>query len=211
MNIYILKNGESENALLPFLSEQRQKNAKDIKNPAVRREKIYSYALFRYSVFREHSVTSAPIFSYGERGKPFLPEYPRIHFSISHAGGFSACVLSDSEIGLDIQDFRPLKADISAKICTKNELERLSECDNRDYELCRLWCMKESRGKLTGKGFAEGFGKIETSDLLSSGRLYNTVTENGLFVSACAFSPLPEINIKRIDEEKLIKALAAIE
>ena len=210
MNIYITKTGAKEKELIPFLSAERLKKIKSITNEKVRREKIYAYGLLRYALFEERLTASAPAFSYGQNGKPFLTDYPDIHFNLSHAGGFCACAVSDEEIGLDIQDFRPLKADISRRICTPAELEAVNASDDPQKEICRLWCMKEARGKLTGKGFAESFDKIETAELIKKGELYSTVTFDGLFVSVCGFSPLPEINIVRLTEEKLSETLSAI-
>lgn len=211
MNIYILKNGEKENELIPFLSKERLEKINDIKSGKLRREKIYAYALFRYVLFEEQLITSAPSFSYGEKGKPFLPDYPDVFFSLSHAGGYSGCVIHDEEIGLDIQDFRPCNIRMSLKICTRKEIDMIFDGYlSPSYETCRLWCMKEARGKLTGKGFSEGFDKIETSELTERGELFNTVTEDDLFISVCGFSPLPEINIVTVSEEKLFEILNAI-
>lgn len=212
MNIYVLKNGKKENELIPFLSKERLEKLKYIKSEKVRREKIYAYTLLRYALFEEKLVTSAPSFSYGEKGKPFLPDYPDVFFSLSHSGGYSACVIHDNDIGLDIQDFRPCNLDITEKICTDKEVACIFGADNPSpsYETCRLWCMKEARGKLTGKGFSEGFDKIETSDLTEKGELFNTVMENDLFISVCGFSPLHEINIVTVSEEKLFEILNAI-
>ncbi|MBQ8614014.1 MAG: 4'-phosphopantetheinyl transferase superfamily protein [Ruminiclostridium sp.] len=210
MNIYITNIGVKEKELIPFLSAERLKKTNNITNEKVRREKIYAYGLLRYSLFEERLTTSAPAFSYGQNGKPFLTDYPDIHFNLSHADGFCACAVSDEEIGLDIQDYRPLKADISRKICTPAELKAVNASDDPQKEICRLWCMKEARGKLTGKGFAEGFDKIETAELIKKGELYSTVAFDGLFVSICGFSPLPEINIIRLTEEKLFEKLCAM-
>ncbi len=190
MKIYILKN-DSYDKLLPFLSEQRLEKINSISNEKVREEKACSYALLRYALFREYGVAEAPVFSYGEREKPYLKDYPEIFFSLSHADGYSACAVSDEEIGIDIQDMRPLKVDISCKICTSEELSRL-EGGSSD-EICRLWCMKESYGKLTGKGFGEGFHRIETSQLMESGRLRIITLENGMLLSACGYVPVAEI------------------
>ncbi|MBQ8411849.1 MAG: 4'-phosphopantetheinyl transferase superfamily protein [Ruminiclostridium sp.] len=211
MNIYILKNGEKENELIPFLSEERREKLGGINSVKVKREKIYAYALLRYCLFEEQLISSAPSFSYGEKGKPFLSGYPDIHFSISHSGGYSGCVVSNEEIGLDIQDFRPCNLKVTSKICTDKELDFVLGGDvSPSFETCRLWCMKEARGKLTGKGFFEGFDKTETSELIERGELFNTVTEDDLFISVCGYSALPEIKIVSVSEEKLFEMLNAM-
>ena len=210
MNVYLLKYADKEDAYLPLLSEQRRKIVDDIKNPKVRREKIYAYLLLRYALLMEYAVFDAPEFTYGEKGKPFLKDNPEIHFSISHAGGFTACVVSDFPIGFDIQDFRPMKDDISLRICTKREINEevyggISPAPSETT--CKLWCMKEARAKLTGKGFAEGFDTIETGDLRASGELVFKTYGDDLYISACGYEPLPEMEIIVVDEKDMVYTL----
>ncbi len=204
MTVYILKNENSE-ALLPFMSEQRLEKINGIKAEKVRAEKICSYALLRYALFLEYGVTEPPIFSYGDREKPYLKNYPEIFFNFSHAGGYCACGVCDYEIGIDLQDYRPMKENISCKICTDKEIKLVysGEGDGPSFSTCRLWCMKESYGKLTGKGFAEGFDTIETSELTEKGMLKETdlMLENkDFFLSACSYEPIDDIEIVTVTE-----------
>ena len=209
MNIYLLKYSEKEDDYLSLLSDQRRKTADDIKNKKVRREKIYSYILLRYALLMEYAVFGAPNFTFGEKGKPFLKDNPKIHFSISHAGGYAACVALDFPIGLDIQDYRPMKEDISLKICTKRELMEAygGDSPSPSETTCKLWSMKEARAKLTGKGFAEGFDRIETGDLREKGELISEKYGDDLFVSVCGYEPLPKMNIIVVDEKEMAYTL----
>lgn len=205
MTVYILKN-ENQEALLPFMSEQRLEKIKSIKAENVRAEKICSYALLRYALFMEYGVTEPPVFSYGDREKPYLKNYPEIFFNLSHAGGWSACAVSDEEIGIDLQDYRPMKYDISEKICTKKEIYEVYGGDNPtpSETTCRLWCMKESYGKLTGKGFAEGFDTIETSKLREKGMLKEkdlNLENKDFFLSVCGYKLIDEIETECVTEK----------
>lgn len=207
MTVYILKN-ENYEAMIPFLSEQRLEKINDIKNEKVKSEKICAYALLRYALFMEYGVTEPPYFSYGEREKPYLENYPRIFFSISHAGGYSACSVADEEIGIDLQDYRPMKFDISEKICTKKEIYEVygGDSPSPSETTCRLWCMKESYGKLTGKGFAEGFDTIETSELREKGLLKSMdiiLDNNDFFLSACGYTAIAEIESVIVAEKDI--------
>ena len=47
-------------------------------------------------------ITESDI-SYGKLGKPYLPEYPRIFFSIAHCSGLAACLVSDKVCGVDAE------------------------------------------------------------------------------------------------------------
>ena len=39
-----------------------------------------------------------------ERGKPYFPHAPQLHFSISHSGAYWSCALSDQTVGFDLQE-----------------------------------------------------------------------------------------------------------
>ena len=207
MTVYILKNENSEN-LLPFMSEQRLEKINGITAEKVREEKICAYALLRYALFMEYGVTEPPVFIYSEREKPYLANLPHIFFSLSHAGGYCACAVHDKEIGIDLQDYRPMKESVSFKICTKREIEEVYGADspNPSFSVCRLWCMKESVGKLTGKGFAEGFDSIETGPLLERGRLKSAdlvLDEKDFFLSVCGYEPVDEIETEFLTEKDI--------
>ena len=97
-------------------------------------------------------------YSYGEQGKPYLKNYP-FYFNISHSGKYVFCVLSEQEIGADIQwkapqvNERVLKRFFSLE--ERAYWERCStEEEKRDF-FYQMWCRKEAYGKLTGKGIAD--------------------------------------------------------
>lgn len=205
MNVYLLKCAENENECLPLLSEQRRRLIDDIKNPKVKREKIYSYVLLRYALLMEYAIFDAPDFTYGEKGKPFLKNNPEIYFSISHAGGYAACAVADFPIGLDIQDYRPMKDNISDRICTKREIMEIygGYSPTPSETTCKLWCMKEARAKLTGMGFAEGFDTIETGDLRERGELIFKEYNEDFYVAVCGYEPLSEMSIIAVDEKEM--------
>lgn len=207
MNIYFLKYKENEQAFIGFLSEQRRLSADSINNAAVKREKIYSYALLRYALYKDFGIKTAPIFSYGERGKPYITDGP--YFSLSHACGCTACVADNSETGLDIQDIRPLKADISKKICTENELKNIGASAEPHKEICRLWCIKESVGKLTGMGFAEGFQNIDTVQRIIDD-ISHITERNNFFISISANKKLKDISIIDVSEDEILYILNKI-
>lgn len=85
-----------------------------------------------------------------ERGKPYFPD-GKWHFSISHTRNFVFCVLSDRNIGLDAEEMgRQVTPAMVEKFTSPGEKTRLGE-DPQDAFL-RLWVLKESYAKLTGRG-----------------------------------------------------------
>lgn len=209
MIIYFMTFETDGEDFLPFLSENRLERAWAAKTPAVRSRTIFSYALLRLALAENFRITAAPEFTFEQHGKPLLRDYPDIYFSLSHADNAVLCAVSKQPVGADIQDIRNLKADISRKICTPRELEQVNRAGDRNRELCRLWCMKESVGKLTGKGFAEGFTAIETEQFLRENRLF-IYEENGFFISSCT-KTTDETVLKKINEQNLKAALLHFE
>ena len=205
MKIYFLIYETNGTRFLPFLSNSRLERAQAAKSPAVRSRTIFSYTLLRLALAENFGIDEAPKFGYEPLGKPFLKDFPNIFFSLSHAENAVLCAVSEQPVGADVQDIRTIKADISRRICTTSELERLNAADDKNRELCRLWCLKESFGKLTGKGFSEGFTQIETQELLNEKKAFLT-EQNGFFISAC--TKLPEAaELRQISERELFDRL----
>lgn len=55
----------------------------------------------RYGLELKTSVEAG--LSSGQHGKPYLRDYPGIHFNISHCEGLVACAFSDTETGVDVE------------------------------------------------------------------------------------------------------------
>ncbi|QFZ54192.1 4'-phosphopantetheinyl transferase superfamily protein [Oceanihabitans sp. IOP_32] len=83
---------------------------------------------------------------YNENGKPYLKDGK--HISITHSFNFSAIIVSDAIIGIDIEKQRS-KINIIAHKFIDYEFDYLDE-KNSDYtkKLTAIWCIKESLYKL---------------------------------------------------------------
>ena len=103
-------------------------------------------------------------FGYGTFGKPFLEEFPDIHFNISHASGAIICAVSDQPVGVDIEKKRKIDLRIINKYFTESERNYVfSENYHQDERFTRIWTMKEAYVKCTGKGLHQSF---DTFDVL---------------------------------------------
>lgn len=207
MVVYFLRYRDDGEDLIPFLSSQRLERLRGVSSAAVRRQTIFSYALLRLALFERYGIAQAPEFEYGERGKPFLKDFPSVFFSISHSGQAVLCAAGDFPIGADLQEVRGIKQSAAEKFCSPDELSRLS--GDTDRELCRLWCVKESYAKLTGRGFAEGFAKIPVEALLQEKRAAFT-ERGGYFMSVCADREISSPELRETDESSLLRQLNGI-
>lgn len=130
---------------------------------------IKQYSASRLLACAENMPRFAFNYSYGEKGKPYLKDFP-FYFNLSHSGGYVLCGLGLEEIGADIQqhcgkDVRKL----ARRFFSGREaaaIERAGEAQEKLFY--RLWARKEAYGKLTGKGIAEA---LDVDLLLREGRL----------------------------------------
>lgn len=112
-------------------------------------------------------------FSYNDFGKPSLAgEYASsLHFNLSHAGGVAALAVSDRhEIGIDIEERRPLKEDIARRFFSAAEYSQLRELSGQDYidAFYRCWTRKEAFVKAHGEGLSLDLANFDVT--LSSGK-----------------------------------------
>jgi 4'-phosphopantetheinyl transferase EntD len=96
-------------------------------------------------LLRAFGYTDADLF-YDKNGKPHLKDGKQI--SITHSFHFSAVIVSDLTVGIDIEKQRDKIAIIAHKFCDY-EVDYLDE-NNPGYikQLTTIWCVKESLYKL---------------------------------------------------------------
>ncbi|MCQ4022064.1 4'-phosphopantetheinyl transferase superfamily protein [Ruminococcus sp. zg-924] len=76
------------------------------------------------------------------------------YISISHSGGVCAVAVSDSSVGLDIQEHSERNyMSIGRIVFCENELSYLSQTFDLENDFYKLWCLKESYMKAKGLGF----------------------------------------------------------
>ena len=134
-------------------------------------------------------------------GKPFAPDDPEFHFSISHSKTHVVCALSKSPVGVDTETHRPIKQTVIEKLTTPSELAGLTFFD--------IWVLRESLYKLTGKGdlrnmrFYKKAGRIIPPEEGVFCRLYSDIEGSSTAIS-CFEDKFPDEIIK-IPVEKLLK------
>lgn len=100
---------------------------------------------------------------YGEKGKPFLPHYPELHFNLSHSGDYVCAALGDGPVGVDLQEKTEVRMRVAERFFTASDNQRLAECkeEGRRDLFFRMWSVKESYVKLTGEGMSRGLSDFE--------------------------------------------------
>jgi phosphopantetheinyl transferase len=79
---------------------------------------------------------------YDENGKPHL--HNGLHISITHSFIFSAIIISDIEVGIDVEKKREKILRIAHKFTTIEDYQRLNHQDVIVRQLTIVWCAKEA-------------------------------------------------------------------
>ena len=135
------------------LPSERKQKALRYRFDIDRKMSVISYLLLLYALQENYGITN-PRIAYGRYGKPYMIEYPDIHFNISHCPKGCVCAVYKQEIGVDIQDIRPFSWDIARRVCCDNELKMLECADDKIRLFTKIWTMKESYVKMTGEGIS---------------------------------------------------------
>lgn len=144
-----------------------------------------AYRLLREALFREFGMAAIPDIDREQGGKPFFPDFPEIHFNISHSYGAAVVALHDNAIGIDVEKLRPAPKRLSA--------------GKTDEEFFRLWTAQEATVKRRGSSIAAVLrGNVEID---SRCRVYDDVLP-GYFIAVCPSSD-GSVCIKEVGEGQL--------
>ena len=133
----------------------------------------------------------------GEHGKPYLSDYPNIHFNLSHCKGLIVCVFSESEIGIDAELIRPYNGKAAKRIFAPEEMEYTQQSEFPDEMFFRFWTLKEALGKNLGTGLfsslSEAVFKLDEENPKCKaypGKIFvQKIIEKKWVVSVCADNP----------------------
>lgn len=104
---------------------------------------------------------------YNDEEKPSLICNKDLYFNISHSGDYVVLALSDNEVGCDIQEIRPYNPKVAVRHYCENEKCLIEESENKDSVFIKLWALKESILKFTGKGISGGLSTYDFSPYIS--------------------------------------------
>ena len=140
-----------------IMSDERKKEVASMKVEHKKKLRIAADALCRKTISDYCSVSPEEIiFGYGEKGKPYVKGLP-VCFSISHSGDYAVCVVSDEEIGIDIEKIRPINKRVADKFATEKEKEYILSSSNGFFE---IWTLKEAYFKCIGTGLGKDIKEV---------------------------------------------------
>lgn len=132
-----------------------------IANPRRRKEKVAAYDLLVQMLQSNGLWHDAPILAYGAHGKPYLSNYPDLHFNISHCRNAVAVAIDTSgAIGIDIEGRRKIGESLMRYVCSDSELREIRQAADPELSFIRLWTRKEALLKQRGTGIRGNMQEI---------------------------------------------------
>lgn len=93
----------------------------------------------------------------GPEGKPYLRDYPDIHYNISHAGDWIVCGIGNRPLGIDVESTDKYTERVVTRFFQREEVQDIlseTNVETRKDMFTEYWVMKESFMKLSGGGFS---------------------------------------------------------
>lgn len=147
-----LKNEAVYGKLYNSLPEERKKKADRFRFEKDRFLSVGAGALL-LKALSDAGIDDAE-FAEGEKQKPFIKNHPEIFFNLSHSEEKIMCVVSDREVGCDIEKIKENTNDIAARYFTEEEKNAIDSAERKDEMFFRIWTLKESYIKAVGLGLS---------------------------------------------------------
>lgn len=143
------------------IAPSRMAEIERIQKPEARAQSLAGELLLCQAVakLRPAGIPCPPVRSLLPQGKPYFPENPDFHFSITHAGTWAVLATSDVPVGIDLERIGAPRPHIVRRYCHPDEqawFSALPESAQTDA-FYRLWVLKESIVKALGTGMHRPF------------------------------------------------------
>lgn len=165
--------------IIENLPQSVKERAERYKKEEDRKKSFICYNLLKEALEKDYGISSFKLF-FSSQGKPYIKGRNDIFFNISHSKKCCVCVISDKEIGVDIEEIKPFSQRLAEKVCSENELIQIENSSDKAREFTKIWTMKESFIKMTGEGFSHGLKEADTTKTE-----FFTEEREGLFISVC--------------------------
>lgn len=116
-------------------------------------------AFLRQVLFRTRGWDSLPKLARTKTGKPYFPEHPNLHFSLSHSEDFLLIAIGTRPVGVDIECIQARGERLPRYALTALEYEQYLAMGASWEAFYTLWTKKEAYVKYTGEGLGQGLRK----------------------------------------------------
>jgi 4'-phosphopantetheinyl transferase len=165
-----------------LLTENEIKRSQSFLKPSDSRRFIISRGILRLIISKHINLPPQLIdISHSTNGKPYLPDFPRLKFNVTHShGALAIAISSNHNIGVDIE---PLARYYNFKKL-ENVLYSPTEIKDREESFLKVWTLKEALMKSQGIGLSQPLNTIELSS-----------SDNYMKVLSTPWTSTPEITL----------------
>ncbi len=165
------------------VSAQRREAALRFLREMDRKLSLAAFLLLQEALAKEYGITEPPVLAFGPHGKPFLRDYPHIHFNLSHCSRAALCVVGDAPVGCDVETVTtPLDRDLLDHCFNPREREAILAAERPEVAFCTLWTRKEAFLKWTGEGLTDLLPDLLFSPEAAAARFRSVVSPDATFV-----------------------------
>ena len=156
ININNLDDPLQNERILELVGTERRKKVIRYLQPDDRKRSLGAGIMIK-RILNENGL-SEDCLKYSENGKPVVDG---LYFNVSHAGDYVVGVLSDAEVGCDIEKAVNAPLEIAEHYFYSSEREYIETAADPGKAFFTLWTLKESYMKMTGRGMSLSLDSFE--------------------------------------------------
>lgn len=184
---------QEEASALALLPPERRARLMRMQSAQRRMEPLCAYLLLRVALRQRYGWQELPEMERSAAGKPFFPDWPQVHFNLSHTDGAVLVGVGEIPLGVDIQRIRPVRRQAMQCIAGADE----------EQAFFQSWVRREARTKCTGEGIAS---MMRGEPPLRKGEQYHVLTTFPGYVAGLAvWSPDPPEPIQCCTLDQLLR------
>ena len=181
-----------ESAMMLLLPEDRRRRLMRVQKPEKRQEVLCAYTILQLALREQYGWRRIPEIELSSLGKPGFPEFPTVHFNLSHTTGAVLIGVSDEPIGVDIERIRPVSL---------RAMQRIAGVAS-EKAFFQSWVRREARAKRAGTGVGT---LMESESPLQYGEhFYYVDTFDGYVAGVATRSDDPPGKVRRYFLDELL-------
>lgn len=147
--------------LMYSLSKARQEKINSYKYTINKKQSLGAGILLKEALKKYKIKEKNIILKTNEYGKPYIENYENIYFNISHSNDYSILVISNKEVGCDIEKIKRVNKFVIGKCFSKNEQYYIKNSFNKESTFIQIWTIKESYLKALGCGLNKEMNELD--------------------------------------------------
>lgn len=150
---------------LVCVSSERRARLERITAQEHRKNALLCQLLLRYELMRICKADNTELrFACTPLGKPYLPDFSDVHFSVSHTDGLVAVAYGDAPVGVDVEKIKTADLRIAERYFTLRETHYIRQSADAQRAFYEIWTKKEAYLKRTGTGLTRSLRAFDVFD-----------------------------------------------